>query len=64
MGVVLLYCMQMSYRLKFCRLNGCVAVCRGKRMRQFIYGYICMAVVLCRLCCAETAKISQALEDA
>ena len=60
MGVVLFYCTQISYGLKLCMLKGCVAVYRGKRTRDSSS----MGVFVQQLCCAEIARLSQALEDA
>lgn len=47
MGVVLFYSTQIAYELKFCVLKECVAVQKEKDKGQFMYGYICTAVVWC-----------------
>lgn len=59
-GVVLFYCTQIPYGLKFCMLKECVAVCRGKRTRDSSS----MGIFVQQLCCAGIARLSQALEDA
>lgn len=41
-------------------VKGCVAVCRGKRTRDSSS----MGIFVQQLCCAEIARLSQALEDA
>lgn len=59
-GIILFYCTQISYGLKFCMLKGCVGVCKGERTRDSSSS----AVFVQQLHWAEVARLSQALKDA